>query len=270
MTVTADTRGAELVSVLCDGKERLWQNEDGSWSGHAPLLFPVCGHFGVTVNGKDYPLPPHGFARKREFTLEARGENFLRFSLVSDEETKRVYPFSFRFTVNYELQGTALNITYEVHNPQEKPLFFSCGGHESFVLASDIENYKLVFPKPVHLMHFVNDEDGYLTGETRDFGTRRELALPKDILQNNFSLILGNLSVRAVRLCTNEDCVAELSFPDFAHLLLWRPNDAKMICIEPWGNLPDGRGEQKEFSQKAGVVRVEPHETKTLTHTITY
>ncbi len=44
--------GAELSSVVIDGKERLWQNSDGTWNEHAPLLFPVCGHFGCTVDGK--------------------------------------------------------------------------------------------------------------------------------------------------------------------------------------------------------------------------
>ena len=32
--------GAELISVKKQGKERLWQNENGGWSGHAPVLFP--------------------------------------------------------------------------------------------------------------------------------------------------------------------------------------------------------------------------------------
>ena len=32
--------GAELVSVKLNGKERLWQNDNGGWDGHAPILFP--------------------------------------------------------------------------------------------------------------------------------------------------------------------------------------------------------------------------------------
>ena len=271
LTITVATRGAELVHVLCDGKERLWQNEDGSWRGHAPVLFPVCGHCGMTVEGKDYPLSAHGFAKKSEFTLFSRSESHLCFRLDSSEATARVYPFAFRFLVRYELHGRALKVTYEVQNPQDKPLYFSCGGHESYALERTLADYKLVFPAPVQLTHLFHDEGGYLTGETLDFGMRRELPLPEELLQDGNTLILKNLAVREATLCTKEgERVASLAFPDFANLLLWRPGNAKMICIEPWGNLPDAVGERKEFAQKAGVVCVAPHETKSLTHTIEY
>ena len=56
LSVTVDSYGAEMVSVEYNGKERLWQNATGEWAGHAPLLFPVCGHFGVTVDGVSYPI----------------------------------------------------------------------------------------------------------------------------------------------------------------------------------------------------------------------
>ena len=270
LAIAVDTHGAELISVAYNGKERLWQNEDGSWSGHAPILFPVCGHCGMTVGGKDYPLPAHGLAKRREFALIERGENFLCFSLLSSEETMRVYPFPFRFSVRYELEGNALKIAYEVHNPHDAPLPFSCGGHESYALTGDIADYALEFDAPVHLTHYEHDEHGYLTGETIDFGTRQVLPLPADILQSSKTLILGNVTARAVRLCTKAGIVAEITFPDFAHLLLWRPGNAQMICIEPWCNLPDRVGERREFSQKEGVLRVEPHGTKILTRTIAY
>ena len=45
--------GAELVSVVHNGKERLWQNENGGWSGHAPILFPHCGKCTVNVDIKE-------------------------------------------------------------------------------------------------------------------------------------------------------------------------------------------------------------------------
>ena len=271
MTVAVDTRGAELVSVVQGGKERLWQNEDGSWGGHAPILFPVCGHCGMTVGGKAYPILPHGFAKRHEFTLLSRGENFLCFSLRSNEETLRVYPFAFCFTVRYELSGRTLKIQYQVHNPHSTPLFFSCGAHESYALTGALADYELAFSKPLRLVHAYHDPDGCLTGETRDFGTRQVLPLPTDILQGNNTLILCDLSERAVQLRTKAGAlVAEIAFPDFAHLLLWRPGNASMICVEPWGNLPDRVGEEREFSEKPGVTCVSPQETKTVTHTITY
>ena len=40
LSVTVNSLGAELNSVKKDGKEMLWQNYDGSWAGHSPIMFP--------------------------------------------------------------------------------------------------------------------------------------------------------------------------------------------------------------------------------------
>ena len=92
LTITVDTHGAELCSVVYDGKEKLWQNETGGWKGHAPILFPVCGHFDMRVDGKEYPMPAHGFAKKMEFALKEEGKNSLTFLLKANEATKKFYP----------------------------------------------------------------------------------------------------------------------------------------------------------------------------------
>ena len=34
LIATIDSCGAQLLSVVANGKQRLWQNDDGSWSGH--------------------------------------------------------------------------------------------------------------------------------------------------------------------------------------------------------------------------------------------
>ena len=85
--------GAELSSVVIDGKERLWQNSDGTWNEHAPLLFPVCGHFGCTVDGKTYPMPTHGFAKEFPFVAGKQTKSRLVFTLVSSPETEKYYPY---------------------------------------------------------------------------------------------------------------------------------------------------------------------------------
>ena len=43
-----------------------------------------------------------------------------------------------------------------------------------------------------------------------------------------------------------------------------------MLCIEPWQNLPDIKGKSAEFSQKDGVIKVEPFAKKVITRIIKY
>lgn len=272
LEVEAETLGGELVSVRYQGKERLWQNPTGEWAGHAPVLFPVCGHFGVTVDGVSYPIKAHGFARKSEFTLVEKGEDFISFCLQSNEDTKKVYPYEFVFFVTYRLCGAKIEIEYRVENPAKEPLYFACGAHDSFALEKDVDEYELRFASEKTLTHRPCNEGGYLTGETVEFTSVNPFVLPKEYLQNGDSLIFEGVESKVALLCEKSGKeLAKISFDGFDNLLLWRAGDAKYICIEPWTNLPDFAGaNEEEFSQKAGVLKVEPNSSKKLTRSIEY
>ena len=272
LNIEVETLGGELVSVCYQGKERLWQNPTGEWAGHAPLLFPVCGHFGVRVGGVSYPIRAHGFAKRSEFELAERGEDYLTLCLKSNAETRKVYPYEFAFFVTYRLCGARLEIEYKVQNPAEQPLYFACGGHDSFALEKDVDEYELRFDKETALTHRPCNESGYLTGETVTFERVNPFVLPKEYLQNNDSLIFERVQSKAVALCEKSGKeLAKLCFEGFDNLLLWRAGNAKYICIEPWTNLPDfANAAEQEFSEKSGVLRVEPASCKILTRSIEY
>ncbi len=266
-------KGAELVSVKKDGKEKLWQNPTREWKRHAPLLFPVCGRFGVTVDGKKYPMKSHGFARNSTFRLVEKAKNRIRFLLSANKKTKKMYPFDFHFYVEYEVKENALLVRYEVENPTDKVLGFSTGGHESFALDGDVDGYKLVFDEVERLVHLPHDEDGFLIGSEVDFGESKELYLPVRYLSNSDTMIFSSLRSRALELCRRDgEKLARITFDGFSNLLLWRPSRrAHMICIEPWLTLPSVFGEmEKEFLEKKGIRKVAPHSKETIERTITY
>ncbi len=269
---TIDSLGAELVSVVKDGKERVWQNQTGDWAGHGPLLFPVCGHCGVKVNDVEYPIPAHGFARKMQFTLVSQTQTELVLAIEANEETKKVYPFSFRLEVSYALHENTLSIAYKVSNLAKTSLYFACGGHESFALDSGVENYQITFEKQENLVHYFHDDEGYMTGETHAYGTLESLALPEDFLQEGRTLIFKGIASRKVWLCEKGGKkLATITFDGFENLLVWHAGKAPFICIEPWTNLPDPAGKADvEFSSKGGVIEVAGDAEKTLVRTIAY
>ena len=264
--------GAELVSVVQNGKERVWQNQTGDWAGHGPLLFPVCGHCGVKVNGVEYPISAHGFAKKTEFTLVKKTATEVVLAIEANEETKKVYPFDFRFEVSYALNGNVLSIGYRVINSANTPLYFACGGHESFALGGGVENYEIAFEKQENLVHYFHDEDGYMTGETKSYGTLQTFPLPEDFLQEGRTLIFKGIASRKVWLCERGGKkLATITFDGFENLLVWHAGQAPFICIEPWTNLPDPAGKADvEFRLKGGVIEVAGNAEKTLVRTIAY
>lgn len=270
LSCEADTFGAELISVRFKGRERLWQNESGEWNGHAPVLFPVCGNCGVRVNGREYTLPRHGFAKKSEFTLLWRRKNAVCFELSSNDATRAQYPFDFVFRVRYFLRGARLTICCEVENPADKTLYFSCGGHESFSLERPLCEYELRFPFKETFTSLLHTEEGKLTGESTDFGMGKTLALPDDFLREDRTIILKDVRSRRVRLFERGGrAVAKLKLGAFSNLLLWRAGSANFICIEAWHNLPDADAAQ-EISEREGMIAVPPHGKKRLKRTIVY
>lgn len=272
LEITATDLGAELISVKHNGKERLWQNQNGGWSGHAPVLFPVCGACEMRVDGRVFPCPRHGFALKSAFTLAEKSENSLKYRLVSDAHTQELYPFGFVFEVEYIIQGDELKITYYVHNPDGKELYFSCGGHDSFSLEKEPKYYELEFEKDEEFESKLVTDGGYLTGKGRHLGTGRILDLNTDLLDDGNSICLDKLNSHSVTLREKqtEKAVVKVSFPHSQKLVLWRPHGAEMLCIEPWQNLPDTVGENAEFCDKDGVIKVAPFGKATVERTISY
>lgn len=272
LEITATDVGAELISVKYNGAERMWQNENGAWSGHAPVLFPVCGACEMRVNGNVYPCPRHGFILSSGFFLAEKTDSMIKYRVVSDDPSIKMYPYNFILDVVYEIKDGALNITYKVDNPQEGDIYFSCGGHDSFALQSEPENYELVFEKSEEFVSKLVNQSGYLTGATKFLGAGRILDLNTDLLENSNSICLDKLQSRSVLLREKATgkAVAEVAFPQSEKLVLWRPSGAKMLCIEPWQNLPDRLGSISEYPEKDGVIRVAPCESAVITRTIKY
>lgn len=273
LSVQIDEQGAELVSVCYQGKERLWQNKTGDWAGHSPVLFPVCGNCTIVIDGKAYPLVRHGFASGCTFTAIEKGETFVKMQLHSNEKTLALYPYEFELSYTYSVNGNALEIEHKVKNLSKNTMYFSMGGHESFDLEEDVDAYELRFAQDERFIHCPHDiEEGLLTGESCCLGAGKVLPLPEDILQNNMTVILTGICSNCVGLYKKTGKkLAEIYFNGFDNLLLWRPMNAKMICIEPWKTMPDTIGRQDvEFRQKKGVESLAPNKTFVTKRKICY
>ena len=269
LIVEADTLGAEMVSVRAGDKEWLWQNENGQWAGHAPVLFPVCGNCALIEGGREYLVGRHGFARKSMFTLKEQKPNSVCFELRSSENTREKFPYEFIFRVRYRLRGTRLRITYEIENPSQGELYFSCGGHESFVLDDPLGEYGLRFSRQEKFCALLHDSEGRLTGERADFGEGTYFPFPEEFLSEGRTVIFGGLQSRKAYLVHRGQIAAAITFRDFENLLLWRVGNSQMICIEPWHNLPDG-DKVGEFSKREGIICVPAYAKQKFTREIVY
>ena len=270
--VKINSLGAEVRSVVHNGKERAWQNETGEWSGCAILLFPFAGFNRLVYDGVDFGVQKHGFCRNEEFTLISQAENSIEFELCANDRTRAVYPYEFAFRVKYELVENGYTVSYTIKNTSDREIPFACGGHESFALDKEVENYYVEFENDEKFDFLVHNASGMLTGEKISHGEGRILQLQKDFTDNSATVILGNINSRKASLYHKDtkEKIVEITFDDFENLLLWHPHGSKMLCIEPWQALPSYVDEIKEFKDRDGIVTLEKGKEITFTRAIKY
>lgn len=154
LSIVISSQGAELQSILSKntGIEYMWSGNPAYWGKKSPVLFPIVGGLKnnrYTYQGKEYSMSRHGFARDRFFTISKQTDESVTYSLKSDEETKSVYPFDFIFSINYELVGNQLKISYQIENIGEEDMYCSVGAHPAFAVPliadTSFEDYYLQF-----------------------------------------------------------------------------------------------------------------------------
>ena len=270
--VKINSLGAEVRSVVHNGKQRAWQNETGEWSGCAILLFPFAGFNRLVYDGVDFGVQKHGFCRNEEFELvRAEGDN-ITFVLKANERTKAVYPYDFEFFVKYAIIDKGYEVCYTIVNRDSRTIPFASGCHESFALDKEVCDCYLEFQKDEKLDALVHDNGGFLTGDIKKYGEGKILQLEKDFTDNSATVILGGINSRraVLRDKKTDEKIVEISFEGFDNLLLWHPHGSKMLCIEPWQCLPSYAGEVKEFKDREGVINLSEGCEITFTRTITY
>ena len=154
-TARVETLGGELGSYRDErGLEYIWGGDPAYWPGRNPLLFPIVGMLKegkIRFDGREYAMERHGFARRREFTPAARGEDWVRLELRESAETLALYPYPFRLAVEQRLTDTGFSTAVTVANPGEGPLPFCLGAHTGFRCPLEagerFEDYELVFPE---------------------------------------------------------------------------------------------------------------------------
>lgn len=138
LTLNISLHGAELTSIRDSfGREFLWQADPAFWKRHSPVLFPIVGslwdkHF--RVNGREYEMGQHGFARDMDFRLVSEREDEMWLELKSSPETLAKYPYKFTLRIGYRLEANKIHVMWEVSGDDSQTMWFQIGAHPAFYL----------------------------------------------------------------------------------------------------------------------------------------
>lgn len=270
LTIRVSPHGAELCSLVCNGKEYLWQADPAYWKRHSPVLFPIVGRVWddrYRVEGREYSLPQHGFARDMEFTLVSESADEVRYRLTDTEETLKKYPYHFALEIGYRIEGKQVTVMWQVENTGDEVMHFQIGAHPAFYYpgfdAANAERGYFRFDRDDALECVCVSEKGCVDVQKRRTLTLEEGLLPLDVHTfDNDALVLEQGQVKEVTLCDGEKRPC-LSMRFAAPVVgLWSPpgKNAPFVCIEPWYGRCDRAHYEGEYKDKDWMQQLDPHE----------
>ena len=254
-------KGGEMQSLVnkASGREYLWQGNPEFWAGRAYNLFPICGRLtdGIYIyKGKTYEMNLHGFVRNSMMQVNKKSDTEIAFTLVSDDEIRKQYPFDFTYTVTYILEDTRVKTVYDIVNNGNETMYFAVGGHPGFnVPINDgecFEDYYLEFDcvKPMEWMQMT---PLFYTGKNIPYPMTdgKIIELTHDLFSED-ARFFTNMCKKVTMKSRKSDSYVRLEYPQMRNLGIWHKpkTQAPYICIEPWSSVPSYDGKVDDLETK--------------------
>jgi galactose mutarotase-like enzyme len=258
---TIARRGAELCDWRVGAAPLLWEKDPALWDETAPILFPIVGwtEVGARVGGQHYPLGLHGFARAMTFAAEALTPAHARLSLVSSEETLALYPFPFRFSVDYSLAEDSLSVNLAVENRGARPMPYACGLHPGFRWPfAGRGDYAVLFAEEEDpFVPEISPRGLFLQGRRRIPFDGRRLALTPALFAAE-ALCFLNARSRALHFQHEAGAALSIETLEFPHFALWSKPPGEFLAIECWTGHGDPAGFAGDLFEKPSMRVLAP------------
>lgn len=252
--IEVSTHGGELISLqnATSGEELLWCGDKTFWGRHAPILFPIVGKVAnghYRVEGQDFALGQHGFARDNDFSVIESNESHILLVLRSNNETLKHFPWAFELTAEYRLEASKARILWKVQNNDSTLMYFQIGAHPAFYLRDYSPS------DPVHGYVIFHNELLELNNHTFD----------------NDALIIEDSSIAQMTL-TDKDKrpYLRVTSPQSEVWGIWAPSKegCPFVCLEPWCGRKDKDDFCDDVSQREYIHTLAPGEVFTFEYDI--
>lgn len=269
-SLCVDSLGAQVNSFKVNGKEHIWQRDEKYWNSSAPVLFPIVGELkgeGKTalIDGKRYHLKRHGFASVKEFEVTSKTEDSITLTIKNDEDTIKMYPYKFTFSVVYSVSEGKFTQSFVIENENDTDMPYVVGGHPGFILpmfeGDKFEDYELVFEKDEFVEAMRINEQGLIDEKNNEqvFEDKNRIKVTHELFRLG-AIIFERLNSRKVKLVNKSGKGVEVEFPKFDYLGVWQMagTDAKYLCIEPWTGMNDTVDCDEVYKNKRGMRFIPP------------
>jgi len=259
MELAVDSKGANLIGIFPKGMGNiLYYDEANPKRRGIPICMPW---FGPLEAGKlntlygEKTAAQHGFFRDSEFVLEVDGDSSIIAHLVSNDSTKKLWPFEFASKIRFEIdKQNQVNIYLAYTNLDKYAVTLAPGLHPYFTVEDPNE---VIFNSDAKKAN--NNKSHYKPVKIAD-----EFEMVKAVNGTKYWRIKGqpDLHIKGHTFGTTlirpgfDNRVIFLMYDPqvFNRLAIWRETeDAGYICIEP--------GFEQNAINKCKGVMVKPGDT---------
>jgi galactose mutarotase-like enzyme len=215
------------------------------------------------LDGKEYTMSTHGFAQKYDYRITEKTERRIVYEIRDDEKTIKEFPYRFRFSVVYEVEGTTLKTEYRIKNEDNEDMYFSVGGHPRYACPiggeGRFEDYYAEFEKgesiknvvksygPISEIERCMSEDGKrIMLDYRMFSKGCFCLYPVESEYVELKRKNGGRSVR-------------VKLGGASHLQLWTVAGGPYIAFEPWyGSITSipAKAIESDWKKRPGTLHI--------------
>ena len=269
LTVNLHPKGAEIISIVGnqDHINYMWKRDACQWANSAPILFPIVGAIKndtCRIDGKEYHMTQHGFARHNEFEIKNQSQTEVTFTLVSNDEIIKQYPFLFELNVTYKLVENTLTCLINVKNKDHQTIYFQVGGHPAFAcpfMENESSNdYYVEFAEYETRNQKVIDvaKRGMSHVQLPFFDHEKRFFVRQQLFNNDAIVIKDfkseNISIKSL----NHQKSIVFHMQGFDHVGLWTAKHVGgLLAIEPWVGHADYVDFDGEFKEKESCVALD-------------
>lgn len=273
LEVTLANKGAEIIKIVGqeDQINYMWRRDPSQWASSAPILFPIVGALQngeCSIDGKTYKMNQHGFSRHSEYVANQLNDSEVVFTLESNEEILKQYPYLFKLEVTYRLEKNILVCDLKVTNVDKQDIYFQIGGHPAFacpfIEGESSNDYYLEFSDFETIgRKIINLENKGITHEKAPLFDHERRVFVRQELFSNDTIILENFKSNQVALKSlNHQKSIVVHMDKFTHLGIWAAKHVGgLMAIEPWFGHSDYEDFNGEFKEKEGIITLKANES---------
>ncbi len=255
---------AQVISVNLDGKKHqyIWPGGKSDylgagWQNSDLIMFPVVGPVPenqLFYNETSCTMIQHGISRCLPWCIDSESDNKIlrliqnylgetRIPVRFSNETVEIsWPFSFKLISSFELNDNELFEQLELINESNMPMPYGLGRHPAFNLPERPHRSKI-------------EIESKTIKQIISLGDLRSLT-------NCVAFLEDSQFIRLTGEENGELFLVELEFPDFGNSMLWSPEEAQYIAIEPTTILPKDELLYKKLDQRKGAKILDPNSSE--------